>query len=157
MLNQRQIEILMEFCNHSEEFLNASYFAEKLGVSLRTIQGDMKVIRQELEDETCASLVSKASKGTCIEVTDYDEFSAFVNSLYQQYTTVSLNYPTSRISKILLLLLSRHRAVSISEMEEKYFVSRSTLLNDLKKVEEVLDQYNLELLRGNNKVMIDGF
>lgn len=157
MLNQRQIEILMEFCNHSEEFLTASYFAEKLGVSLRTIQGDMKVIRQELEDETCASLVSKASKGTCIEVTDYDEFSAFVNSLYQQYTTVSLNYPTSRISKILLLLLSRHRAVSISEMEEKYFVSRSTLLNDLKKVEEVLDQYNLELLRGNNKVMIDGF
>lgn len=157
MLNQRQIEILMEFCNHSEEFLTASYFAEKLGVSLRTIQGDMKVIRQELEDETCASLVSKASKGTCIEVTDYDEFSAFVNSLYQQYATISLNYPTSRISKILLLLLSRHRAVSISEMEEKYFVSRSTLLNDLKKVEEILDQYNLELLRGNNKVMIDGF
>ena len=52
MLNQRQIEILMEFCNHSDEFLTASYFADKMGVSLRTIQGDMKVIRKELEDET---------------------------------------------------------------------------------------------------------
>ena len=100
MLNQRQIEILLEFCNHSDEFLTASHFAKKLDVSLRTVQGDMKVIRKELADETCAELVSKASKGSCIQVKNYDEFSAFVNSLYQQYTTVSLNYPTSRISKI---------------------------------------------------------
>lgn len=56
MLNQRQIEILMEFCNHSDEFLTASYFADKMGVSLRTIQGDMKVIRKELEDETSGVL-----------------------------------------------------------------------------------------------------
>ncbi|MDD4371049.1 MAG: BglG family transcription antiterminator [Anaerostipes sp.] len=157
MLNQRQIEILLEFCNHSEEYLTASYFAEKLDVSLRTVQGDMKTIRKELEDETCASLVSKASKGSSIQVDDYEEFSAFVNSLYQQYTTVSLNYPTSRISKILLLLLSRHRAVSMSEMEEKFFISKSTLLNDLKKVEEILEKYHLELMRGSNKIMIDGF
>ena len=116
MFNQRQIEILLEFCNHSDEFLTASHFAKKLDVSLRTVQGDMKVIRKELADETCAELVSKASKGSCIQVKNYDEFSAFVNSLYQQYTTVSLNYPTSRISKILLLLLNRHRAVSVMEL-----------------------------------------
>lgn len=156
MLNQRQIEILMEFCNHSDEFLTASYFADKMGVSLRTIQGDMKVIRKELEDETCANLISKASKGSCLQVEDHDEFSAFVNSLYQQYTTVSLSYPTSRISKILLLLLSRHRAVSVSEMEDKFYVSKSTLLNDLKKVEEILEKFSLELLRSSNKMMIDG-
>lgn len=39
MLNQRQIEILLEFCNHSDEFLTASHFAKKLDVSLRTVQG----------------------------------------------------------------------------------------------------------------------
>ncbi|MDO4168336.1 MAG: BglG family transcription antiterminator [Lachnospiraceae bacterium] len=157
MLNQRQIEILLEFCNHPDELLTASFFANKLNVSLRTVQGDMKAIRQELEDESCATLLSKASKGSCIQVEDYDEFSAFINSLYQQYTTVSLSYPTSRLSKILLLLLSRHRAVSISEMQEKFFVSRSTLLNDLKKVSEILEKYQLELLRSSNKVMIDGY
>lgn len=157
MLNQRQIEILLEFCNHTEEYLTASYFADKLSVSLRTVQGDMKAIKQELEEESCACIVSKASKGSCIEVKDSDEFSAFVNSLYQQYTTVSLNYPTSRISKILLLLLNRHRAVTLSEMEEKFFVSKSTLQNDLRKVEEILDRFHLELMKGSNKVMVDGF
>ena len=74
MLNQRQIEILLEFCNHTEEYLTASYFAEKLNVSLRTVQGDMKAIKQELEEESCACIVSKASKGSCIEVRDSDEF-----------------------------------------------------------------------------------
>ena len=116
----------------------------------------MKIIRKELEDETCAQLISKASKGSCIQVEDYDEFSAFVNSLYQQYATESLNYPVSRVNKILLLLLNRHRAVSITEIEDKFYVSRSTILNDLKKVEEVIEKYHLELLRGSNKVMIDG-
>lgn len=157
MLNQRQIEILLEFCNHSDEFLTAAYFVDKMNVSLRTVQNDMKMIRKELEDETCANLISKASKGSHIQVVDYEEFSAFVNSLYQRYTTVSLNYPTSRISQILLLLLSRHRAVSMSEMEERFFISRSTLINDLKKIEEILNKYQLELMRGNNKVMIDGY
>lgn len=157
MLNQRQIEILLEFCNHPDEYLTGTYFAEKLNVSLRTIQGDMKMIRNELEEENCAKIISKASKGSCIQVKDYDEFSAFVNSLYQQYTTVSLSYPVSRISKILLLLLNRHRAMPIAQMEEKFFVSRSTILNDLKRAEEILQKFDLELLRGNNKVMVDGF
>ena len=89
MLNQRQIEILLEFCNHTEEYLTASYFADKLNVSLRTVQGDMKAIKTELEEESCAHIESKASKGSCIVVEDADEFSAFVNSLYQEYTTVS--------------------------------------------------------------------
>ena len=50
MLNQRQIEILLELCNHTEEYLTASYFADKLNVSLRTVQGDMKAIKTELEE-----------------------------------------------------------------------------------------------------------
>ena len=52
MLNQRQIEILLELCNHTEEYLTASYFADKLNVSLRTVQGDMKAIKTELEEES---------------------------------------------------------------------------------------------------------
>lgn len=62
MLNQRQIEILLELCNHTEEYLTASYFADKLNVSLRTVQGDMKAIKTELEEESCAQLSRKHQK-----------------------------------------------------------------------------------------------
>lgn len=156
MLSQRQIEILLKYCKHTGEYFTASYFAEEMDISLRTVQTDMRAIRSELENETCMELVSKTSQGSCIVVKDPDEFSAYVNSLYQEFTTVSLNYPTSRITQILLLLLNSHRAVTFSDMEEKYFISRSTLLNDLKKVEKILETFQLELLRSNNRVLVDG-
>lgn len=156
MLNQRQLEILLEFCNHKDEFLKASYLADKFNVSLRTIQGDMKIIKNEIESESSVEIIAKSSKGSCIRVKNYDEFSAFVNSLYQQFTMESLNYPTNRINQILLLLLNRHRAISFYELEEMFFISRSTLINDLKKTENILNKFQLELLRSNNKVMIDG-
>lgn len=136
MLNQRQLEILLEFCNHKDEFLKASYLADKFNVSLRTIQGDMKIIKNEIESESSVEIIAKSSKGSCIRVKNYDEFSAFVNSLYQQFTMESLNYPTNRINQILLLLLNRHRAISFYELEEMFFISRSTLINDLKKNRE---------------------
>ena len=117
MLSQRQIEILLEFCNHTEEYLTGTYLADKFGVSLRTVQGDIKVIREELSGETCAKIVSRSSKGSMIEVSDYEEFSTFVNSLYQEYMTVSLNYSVNRVNKMMLLLLNRHRAVSLLSSE----------------------------------------
>lgn len=156
MLNQRQLEILLEFCNHKNEFLKSSYFVDKFSVSLRTVQGDMKVIKHELESESSVELIARSSKGSSIQVKNNDEFLAFINSLYQQYTMESLNYPTSRINQMLLLLLNRHRAITYYELEEMLFISRSTLLNDLKKTESILNKYQLELLRSNNKVMIDG-
>ena len=146
----------MEYCNHAGEYYTAAWFSEHFGVSLRTVQGDMKEIRAELAGETCMELVSKTAKGSTIIVKDSDEFSAYVNTLYQELTTVSLNYPVSRISKILLMLLNAHRAVRCSYIEEKYFISRSTLQNDLKKVEEILERFQLVLLRGGNRVMLDG-
>ena len=156
MLSQRQIEILLEYCNHPGEFYTASAFAERMNVSLRTIQGDMKEIRAELEGESCMELLSKTAKGSTIVVKDNDEFSAYVNALYQQMTTVSLTYPVSRITKLLLLLLHAHRAIRFSYIEEKFFISRSTLLNDLKKAEEILEKFQLVLLKGGNRIMLDG-
>lgn len=157
MLNQRAIEILMELCNHTDEYLTGNYFSEKFHVSLRTIQGDMRDIKNELKNETCAEIISQASKGSCIVIKNYDEFSALMHSLYQQYAASSLNFSLSRIDKILIFLLHRHRTVSFFELEESFFVSSSTLRNDLKKIEEILKNFKLELLYSKNKVMVDGF
>lgn len=156
MLNQRCIEILMELCNHSGEFLTGSYLAQKFSVSLRTIQNDMREIKKEMERETCAEIVSQTSKGTKLEIHNYDEYSVLISSLYQQYATASLNYSVSRVDSILLFLLNKFRAVSLYDMAEKFFISESTLRNDLKKVENILNQYGLELLFNRNKAMVDG-
>lgn len=156
MLSKRAIEVLMELCNHPDEFLTGSYLAEKFQVSLRTIQGDMREIKEELQDETCVNIISKTSKGTSVEIRNYEEFSALMNTLYQEYSSTLLNYSGSRVSTLLLILLNRHRAVSLYELEEELHVSTSTLQNDLKKVEDIIKLYDLEIFRSKNRVMIDG-
>lgn len=156
MLNQRAIEILMELCNHTNEYLTGNYFSEKFHVSLRTIQADMREIKNELKAESCVEIVSQTSKGTKIEIKNYDKFSVLMQSLYQQYAASSLNFSVSRINKILLFLLHRHRAVSFFEMEEEFFVSSSTLRNDLKKIEELLKEFEMELFCSKNKVILEG-
>lgn len=156
VLNQRQIGILLELCKKPEHYFTASYFAKKQQVSLRTIQGDIKLIKDELSKEKCVSIYSEAPKGTRIHIHDDSDFSAFLNSLYQQYAHVSLNYPTSRVHQILLFLLNQQRAVSLQTIADKIYVSHSTLLNDLKKVSEILQEFNLDLIKSSNKIIVDG-
>lgn len=42
MFNQRQLEILLELFEHPDTYITASVFAKKQGVSLRTVQNDIK-------------------------------------------------------------------------------------------------------------------
>lgn len=156
MFNQRQLEILLELCENSDHYMTASYFAKKQQVSLRTIQNDIKQIKNELAGTACLEFQSVAPKGSRILVKDLSAFAALKDSLYQQFTNTSMNYQNERINQILLLLLNQHRAMSMYDIENTIYVSRSTLFNDLKRVADVLAKYNLELLRSSNKVMVDG-
>ncbi|MCD8050388.1 MAG: BglG family transcription antiterminator [Clostridiales bacterium] len=156
MFNQRQLEILLELCENPDNYLTASYFAKKQQVSLRTVQNDIKQIKMEVAEKTCVEFQSVAPKGCRIHVLDLTEFAAWKETLYQQFSNSSMGYRNERIDQILLLLLNQHRAISMYDLENKIYVSRSTLLNDLKQVDTVLSRFNLELLRSANKVMIDG-
>ncbi len=156
MFNQRQLEILLELCENPDNYLTASYFAKKQQVSLRTVQNDIKQIKMEVAEKTCVEFQSVAPKGCRIHVLDLTEFAVWKETLYQQFSNSSMGYRNERIDQILLLLLNQHRAISMYDLENKIYVSRSTLLNDLKQVDTVLSRFNLELLRSANKVMIDG-
>lgn len=156
MVNQRQIEILLELCKEADKFLTASHFSKKMNVSLRTVQGDLKVIREVLEKEGCACMISAVSKGTCLHIKNREEFTAFLNSLYQQQTHVSLAYPANRVMQLGIYLLNQHRSVSVNGVADVFFVSVSTLHNDLKKLQEMLEEFELDLLKNDNKILIFG-
>lgn len=156
MLNRRQIEIVLEMWQNRDQFLTASHFAKKLNVSLRTIQGDMKCVREDIEDEPGAEIVSAPSKGSCLKVVDEESFSHFINALYQDYAHESLNEPNARINQLLIYLMNQFRPVSMMDMEEYLHVSHSTLLNDLKKLDEVLEHFDLAVFKANSKLIIAG-
>ena len=156
MLSRRQIEILLELCENPNTYMTAPYFVQKQQVSLRTIQGDIKAIKSELLQHPCVEFQSVSQKGSRIMVKDQAAFAEFKEDLYQQFSNTSLNNQSERISKILFLLLNQHRPISYYDVENTIFISHSTLLNDLKAVNGILQRYQLEMMRGSNKLMIDG-
>lgn len=156
MFSRRQLEIVLELCENCGQYMTASYFAEKHQVSLRTIQNDTKQIRDELADKEFLEFQSAVPKGSRIVFKELSAFSKYKEKLYQQHGDTVTNYQDERINQLLLLLLDQHRAVSLYDVESTIFVSRSTLLNDLKRVAEILRGYDLELMRSSNKVSVDG-
>lgn len=156
LLNQRQLEIVLELFENPQKYMTASYFSNKHQCSLRTVQNDIKQIKIELGAMTCVSFESVARKGCRIIIKDAESFRGIKDNFYQQLSSTTISYPNERISQLLLILLKEHRAISLYDLENSIFVSRSTLLNDLKSVGDAIARYNLELLRGSNKVMIDG-
>lgn len=156
MINQRQMEILLELYKEKGQFLTASYFSKKMEVSLRTVQGDLKSLKMLLAKEGCADIVSAVSKGTSLQINDQEEFTAFLNSLYQQQAHVSLTYPSNRAMQISMYLLNQHRSISFNQVAEEFFISLSTLHNDLKRLQESLEEFELDLLKNDNRILIFG-
>lgn len=156
MLNQRQLEILLELCEAPGTYRTAAFFAREQGVGIRTIQSDMRAIRKELEGEERVAYRSMAARGSRIEIRDPEGAAAFKQELYQRLGNVGAGERGGRIGQILLLLLDRSRPMTYEDLEEAVFVSRTTLLGDLRRVGEVLGEYHLELLRGSHKIAIDG-
>lgn len=156
LLNQRQLEIILELFEKPENYMTASHFSKKHQCSLRTIQNDIKQIKTELSAKSCITFESTPRRGCRIIIIDSSSFLPLKDSYYQQFSSTTINYPNGRVNQILHLLLKQHRALSLYDIETSIFVSRSTLLNDLKAVSEVVSKYNLELLRSSNKVVIDG-
>ncbi|MDR3766006.1 MAG: BglG family transcription antiterminator [Butyricicoccus sp.] len=155
MLNLRQLEIILELCENPGQYVTASSFAKKQQVSLRTIQNDIKQIKNELANTDCMEFQTVARKGCRIVVTNAETFPACKDFFYKQFSSSSI-YQNGRINQILQILLYQHRAQSLYDIENQIYVSHSTLLNDFKRVSEILEEYSLELLRSSNKVMVDG-
>lgn len=156
MLNQRQIEILMKFYEEEDKFLTASFFAKQQGVSVRTVQTDITIIKEELGKTNYAVIESITPTGSCIKVLDKEKFFTYMNALCSEEVRSSLDSPGNRVNNLILMLLEQYRPVSSAVLEDELFISHSTLISDLKKVEERLSKYNLQLQKNNNRISILG-
>lgn len=154
MQNQRQFEITMELLDNAGTFFTASALAKEKQVSLRTIQNDIKVIRDTLSEED-SFVFETTAKGSRILIKDEAAFVQFREDFFLNQTNIA-GAQEERINDLLLYLLNQYRAVSLYQLESSLFYSSSTLVNDLKRAKEILQNYNLEILRNSNRISLDG-
>ncbi|MFK3754016.1 BglG family transcription antiterminator [Enterococcus avium] len=153
MLTKRQKEMIQEFERHSPSFLTADHFVEKFQVSMRTVQSDIKKIREHLATTRYAELISVASKGSQLIIKDYTAFQVNI----QQKEIISESNQSDRVRKLCVLLLNQKRPINRQKILDQLFIASSTLNMELKEADKLLSNYQLSVERKRNSgIFISG-
>lgn len=158
-MNERQIKFI-ELLLQSEKYKPIHEWSEKLKVSDKTLHRDIDKINREIESFN-AWIDKKAGVGVRINVDNANKKKFYEQIMKQmknkdeiQNVSWSKDY---RIMDIALnFLLYTEEKVLVSDLAHKYFVSRSSIVNDLCSVEQSLQIYHIELKREKGYVFIDG-
>lgn len=136
--SERTIEILKTLIK--EGTVSGNYLADKVGVSSRTIYTDISKINSELI-KNGAKIVSRPRYGITLNIENDEKFKIYFEKLQSESLSSE-----DRVREIAVDLLTGREPVKIDDLSEKYFVSRSTMQSDLKKVREIFSDYHLSVI-----------
>ncbi|ARC29735.1 hypothetical protein IEK_04560 [Bacillus toyonensis] len=142
-VHQRLISILEEFLEE-KSMLNRAFLANRLHVSTKTIQKDIKLLNDILE-ENGAKIESQRGTGYELEIIQTKIFEEFCVSLFQKQTE---KIPTSyeeRVAYILQRVLTTEGYVKLSQLAEEIYVSKSTVNLIMKDVTDICGRYTLQI------------
>jgi len=145
MLDSKTVKILLSVLSKTE-YLTAQELASEVGVSEKTIRERIKALNDILRTAG-ANVKSKQGHGFILDVHNsrlYEEF------IVANSDSLSPEIPSSskeRQAYILASLLNRDDYIKLDDLSDFLYVSRSTLYNDLKAAESILNQYNIKILR----------
>ncbi|MDD3337359.1 MAG: transcription antiterminator [Lachnospiraceae bacterium] len=152
-LSKREVEFLHKMME-SKEFQPISYYAEELHVSTKTLQSDLKEIRKYLEQ---FHVWVEAATGKGILLSPNAKGNVDLLNELKTNETDLLDDAEERRSDILQnLLIHTGEKTSILKMSEKYYVSKTSIVNDMKWVEEILKEYHLTLEKTKEGTYVSG-
>ena len=146
MLDSKQrtlVRSLSETVYHTSEELG-----ELLGVSSKTVRTMVKTIKQELEQHGVL-IEAKSRKGFRLVVTDREQFERLFHPQERERSFVP-NTGEERVYYILVMLLSQVDYIKLEDIADELYVSKYTVTGDLHRVEVLLGEYSLEILRRPN-------
>lgn len=127
-----------------EDYHSIGYYAEKLDVTDRTLRDDIKEIDPLLQ-QLGLNLERRTGKG--ILLSGGAKGSESLRSLLSASVRQKRYQPLSgrRMEILRELLLYSRQYLSIQKLSDQYYVSRTSIVNDLKYIEEWLVNYHLSL------------
>ncbi|HBG1218754.1 BglG family transcription antiterminator, partial [Clostridioides difficile] len=134
--------IILETLKNSSGYLNIDYFADKLGVSTRTIRNEIKKI-ETIKECNGFKLEYKSKLGYILNIKDQDKFEHYLRNLPSDL----VENPEQRLESIIVELLVNEGYKTIEQLSKKFLVSSSQIKNDLKKIDEKIKDTELKLER----------
>lgn len=151
LLTQRQLNIIEDLIREEKRYLPSKYFAQKYAISIRTVQTELSNIREAIQKYHFIEFMSVPSKGTRMAVCDEEAWAVFLQKEKQSLKEFGdLNSRNERIHRIIAILVSTKRTLSVSHLADRLFISKSTLLADLKEVSTIFARYDLAIINKIN-------
>lgn len=146
-LNIRELEFL-RLLMEEQQYRPASYFAEKLNISDKTLYHDIRAIQKYL-DQYHVTLQRKTGSGIFLPSKAKGNRELLNDLRHQRSQETALSMASRRKEILKRLLLQTGEATSIKKLSEEFFVSRASIANDIKYIENWVDGYGLVLKRAS--------
>ena len=152
MLSERERK-LVKLLFESRESLTTEKLAFHLAVTSRTVKSDMKSINAKLSEKDIR-IQAKQGKGIWLDVPSGEE--QWVYELLYGGDNREHQIRNLRKYEIANYLLDFNAYISIEDICEHLYYSRSSITKELIEVELLLAKYGLNLLRNNLGIFVDG-
>ena len=147
MINQNRLRALFEILNKDEAKVSCKALSKMTNVSERTIRGDITTLNSILENHG-ATIRIKRNEGYYICILDLNKYQEFLAEITQELMENNdiPNSPLERNKYILRYLLYNIDFTKLEELADKLYISKTTILNDIKGIKSILSKYNLNLI-----------
>lgn len=141
MLLPREKKIL-ELLYKEKKELTANELASTLHISSRTVKGDIKRLRSELENTGCL-INTKTGRGIWLS---YDQKGKkYLDNLLMNEENASTILPETRKYYIALHILDTDDYVSMEAISDTLYVSKGTIMNDVNRLASFFEELGLVL------------
>ncbi|TFJ91681.1 BglG family transcription antiterminator [Lentibacillus salicampi] len=141
-MNSRQKQII-RILKDAKDPVTSSLLSADLQVSSKTIRNEIQKLNQILQKHNM-SIDSFRGKGYKLEAADEVAFNEFLQEMEKIKEIIPVE-PSDRVTFLIERLLLHSSYEKMEELAEELYISRSTLQSDLKKVREILHEYDLSL------------
>ncbi|WP_281522124.1 BglG family transcription antiterminator [Dubosiella newyorkensis] len=153
-MNKRQLNIL-SYLLEQQDYVTARTISQQFKVTPKTIYLDLNILQKELEDFR-VSIDKKTNRGIRLLGADQDLLHAklqFIKNHAEDFEDQNYDIENRRI-RLFLDLVLLGQSVSLQKTSENYFVSKSSILNDLDYLRKnYLAKFHIDIVTDSRKKM----
>lgn len=129
----------------STDYITAFELSKNLNISIRTVKNRIKDINLKYKN-----LILSSNKGYSLNFDLQNKINIIDNkSVYEN--------PSKRKNQLINILLeSSNENINFYDLIDKFFISESTLKNDLKQIQTLVNKYHIELIQKNESIRLKG-
>jgi activator of the mannose operon (transcriptional antiterminator) len=137
------------------DFKPIKYYSEVLKVSDKTLAKDINYIENCLKNKNI-EICRKSGIGIQIKLANHQKIDLLneINANLESFDPLSIK--NRRIETLKLLLTKSNQYTSIQKLADTYYVSKASIANDLKFIEDWLHKYEITLDRSVEGTKING-